>query len=175
MCGIELDPILKSLEKDATLLSSWFTNNYMEMNGDKSHLLLLGGESIEAIVNISGSLIKESEEEKLLGVKIDKKLNFKSHVNSLCKKAGLNFHALACTSTYMEKLHLKWTIATFIMSHFSYCPLVWMFHDRASNNKINNIHERALRVIHKDSTSDFQEFPSKVTQYLFTREIYSCS
>ena len=42
------------------------------------------------------------------------------------------------------------------MSHFSYCPLVWMFHDRKSYNKINKIHERALRIIHKDSTSNFE-------------------
>ena len=61
----------------------------------------------------------------------------------------------------MEKPQLELTITTFIMSHFSYCPLVWMFHDRASNNKINKIHERALRIIHKDSTSNFQELLNK--------------
>ena len=33
-----------------------------------------------------------------------------------------------------------------------------MFHDRKLNNKINKIHERALRIIHRDSTSDFEEF-----------------
>ena len=43
------------------------------------------------------------------------------------------------------------------MSHFSYCPLVWIFHDKKSYCKINKIHERALRDIHKDSTSHFQE------------------
>ena len=36
-----------------------------------------------------------------------------------------------------------------------------MFHDRTSNNKINKIHERASRVIHKDNTSNFQELISK--------------
>ena len=78
------------------------------------------------------------------------------------KKASITstsqkLHALARISTYMEKPQLELTITTFIMSHFSYCPLVWTFHDRASNNKINKIHERALIVIHKDSTSNFQE------------------
>ena len=29
VCGAELDPILKSQEKDAYLLYSWFANNYM--------------------------------------------------------------------------------------------------------------------------------------------------
>ena len=80
VCGTELDPILKSLEKDASLLTSWFANNYMKMNGDKSHQLMLGNKSIEATVNISGSLIKENDEEKLLGVTVDKKLNFENDV-----------------------------------------------------------------------------------------------
>ena len=31
-----------------------------------------------------------------------------------------------------------------------------MFHDRKSYNKINKFHERALRIIHKDSTSNFE-------------------
>ena len=161
VCGAELDPILKSLEKDASLLSGWLANNYMKMNGDKSHLLVLRNKSVEATVNISGALIKERDEEKLLGVTIDKKLNFKSHANSLCKKASQKLHALACISTYMEKPQLELTMTTFIMSHFSYCPLVWMFHDRTSNKKINKIHERALRIMHKDSTSNFHELLSK--------------
>ena len=44
----------------------------MKTNGDKSHLLVLGHKSVEAIVNISGSLIKGNNEEKFLGVTIDK-------------------------------------------------------------------------------------------------------
>ena len=65
VCGTEADPILKSLEKVASLLSSWFANNYMKMNGDSSHLLMLGNKNVEAILNISGFLIKESDEENL--------------------------------------------------------------------------------------------------------------
>ena len=71
----------------------------MKMNGDKIHLLMLGNKSVEATVNISGSLVKGSDEEKLLGVTIDKKLNFKSHVNSLCKKSKSK---IACISMYID-------------------------------------------------------------------------
>ena len=46
---------------------------------------------------------------------------------------------------------------SFIESQFSYCPLVWMFCDRNSNNKINRIHERALRIVYNDNTSSFEE------------------
>ena len=43
----------------------------------------------------------------------------------------------------------KCIINSFITSHFSYCPLVWMFHSRRLNNRINHIHERALRIIYQ--------------------------
>ena len=40
----------------------------------------------------------------------------------------------------------------FITSQFSYCPLVWMFHSRTLNNRINKIHEKALRLVYKNET-----------------------
>ena len=45
----------------------------------------------------------------------------------------------------------------FIMSQFSYCPLVWMCHSRTLNNKINKLHERALRLVYDDRQSTFEE------------------
>ena len=41
----------------------------------------------------------------------------------------------------------------FITSQFSYCPLIWMFHSRNLNNKINQIHERALRLVYQKNLS----------------------
>ena len=46
---------------------------------------------------------------------------------------------------------------SFILSQFGYCPLVWMFHSRKLNNRINCIHERALRIVYKDTKSSFTE------------------
>ena len=46
---------------------------------------------------------------------------------------------------------------SFIESQFAYSPLVWMFHDRHMNNKINKLHERSLRIVYKDDISSFAE------------------
>ena len=35
-------------------------------------------------------------------------------------------------------------------------PLVWMFCSRQTNNMINNIHERAMRIVLNDHISDFE-------------------
>ena len=40
-----------------------------------------------------------------------------------------------------------------IKSQFAYCPLVWMFCFRQSNNLINKVHERALKLIYQDNSN----------------------
>ena len=44
-----------------------------------------------------------------------------------------------------------------IESQFGYCNLIWMFHGRIVNKKINHLHERALRIVYKDYISSFQD------------------
>ena len=98
-----------------------------------------------------------SAEEKLLGVTIDKDLNFNSHLSTLCNKVGQKVTALArivkLTPLYKRRMLLK----TFIVSQFSHCPLIWMFCSREMNRKINHVHERALRMVYNDYTSSFEE------------------
>ena len=49
----------------------------------------------------------------------------------------------------------------FFSSQFGYCPLVWMFHNRRYNNKINHLHERMLIIVYKDYKSSFTELLSE--------------
>ena len=49
----------------------------------------------------------------------------------------------------------------FIESQFSYCPLIWIFHSRGVNNKINRLHERSLRIVYKDNISSFKDLLKK--------------
>ena len=46
---------------------------------------------------------------------------------------------------------------SFITLQFNYCPLMWMMHNRGLNNKINHIHERALRIVYNDYSSTFED------------------
>ena len=41
------------------------------------------------------------------------------------------------------------------------CPLVWMCHNRTINSLINNIHERALRIVYKDNISSTTQLLEK--------------
>ena len=77
--------------------------------------------------------MKESSEENLLGITFDQSLSFEGHVNTLCGRAGRRLHALARVSCCMDTVRLQHLMRAFVISHFSYCPLVWMFYDRTMN------------------------------------------
>ena len=94
--------------------------------------------------------ISSSNKEKLLGILLDNKLNFDSHITSLCKKAGQKLSALARTNHYLAQDQKLLLLNTVVKYNFSHCPLTWMFTSRYLNNALNSIHERALRLIYND-------------------------
>ena len=112
-------------------------------------------------IQIEGEIISNSTEEKLLGITFDSTLSFDKHVSKLCKQANKKIHALARVSKYMSQSKRKLIMNAFIKSQFGYCPLVWMFHSRGLNNRINKIHERALRLVYNDSQSTFADLLTK--------------
>ena len=69
--------------------------------------------------------------------------------------------ALARISDYLTFHQEMILIKALFESQFRYCSLTCMFHSRKSNNKINLLHERALRMIYNDQISLFQEFLGK--------------
>ena len=111
----------------------------MKANPEKYHLLLSATEETNAL-NIEDVCI---------------------NVHSLCKKASQKLNALLRVTWSLNFNQRKLLLNAFITSHFSYAPVVWMFHSRKLNNRINKIHERALRLVYKDYTSSFDDLLAK--------------
>ena len=56
----------------------------------------------------------------------------------------------------------KTAMKELVTSQFGYCPLVWMFHNRSLNNKINYLDKRALRITtYGDRSSSFEDLLKK--------------
>ena len=53
------------------------------------------------------------------------------------------------------------TVKALTAFEFGYCPLVWMFHSRKLNSRVNKLHERALRIVDQDYASSFTEVLEK--------------
>ena len=48
-----------------------------------------------------------------------------------------------------------------IMSNFSYCPLLWLFCSYGANSEINRAHKRVLRALYRDYEYTFGELLDK--------------
>ena len=58
---------------------------------------------------------------------------------------------------YLNVDKRKSIFKAFIHSQFPYCPIVWMFHDKNVEHKMNRLHERFLRIVHRDDNSTFKK------------------
>ena len=133
----------------------------MKLNADKCHLLVAGHKHEWVYAKIGNEKIWESNDEKLLGINIDRNLTFEKHIANICKIANRKLTAIARYSQLLSFDKLKTLIMMFVESQFAYCPLVCMFHNRTVNSKINRLHERSLRLLYKDDVSTFEELLQK--------------
>ena len=160
VCEKDMDLVINKLEHDCEDLITWVSNNTLKANPNKFHLLLSETDT-NLSVKVDSCEIYNSNNQKFLGIKIDNKLTFNEHVSGLCKKASQKLHALARVAQYMTVEKRRIIMNTFINSQFGYCPLIWMFHSRELNNRINKIQERALRIVYNDKLSNFDELLRK--------------
>ena len=123
-----MNKLLHDLENISDTLFKWFTDNLLKANPEKSHLLTNSAQEIQ--INIGEIAISNSKCEKLLGIHIDNKLTFESHVRSLCKKASQKLNAFARIAYSLKFDQRKLLFNAFITSQFSYAPIVWMFQNR---------------------------------------------
>ena len=122
--------------------------------------MLLGVDDVLQTNLVCGNeTLKNSKQEKVLGVTIDNKLNFATHLTNITKNTNSKFNALTRVQKYMTKDKKKKRIfSSFIKFPFIYYPLVWMFSTKHSIGRINSIHERCLRLLQQNYTSDFEVF-----------------
>ena len=88
--------IIKSLEDDFINLSKWFLDNQRKENGNKCHFITNKQSCMN--LKIGNMNIENSTCKKLLGVKVDKKLNFNEHLDGITKMANYKVSAVSTIS-----------------------------------------------------------------------------
>ena len=146
-CDPKIEAVIAYLEHDILKLTKWFLNNFMKLNEDKYHLMFFGRRGVNEItLKIGEARVKDFADENLLGITFDQSLSLKKHVKTLCRQAGQKLRAFALVFSYMDTEKLKYLMRAFVITYFSYCPLLWMFYDRTMNHGINHFLERALNI-----------------------------
>ena len=132
-----------------TKVFAWFHSNRLKSNTQKCNLITSSTSPVE--FQMEYAVISSVNRVKLLGVYIDGRPDFDYQVSQICKEASKSLHVLSRSSKYMDLNKRRMLMKAFIISQFSNCPLVWMFHSRNTENRVNKICKRALRIVYYDS------------------------
>ena len=110
----------------------------MEANSGKFQIMFLGSKIDNSKITfaIENKQIKCKREIKLLEITNDEKLTFTRHITNICSLANNRLRALTRKRRILSTEQTKYLSEAYIMSAFKYCPLIWKFCNKTSNNQI---------------------------------------
>ena len=138
----------------------WFKSNSLEANPSKLQSMLFKSKNVNVeyfSIIVDNDALNLTDSMIVLGVDIDDKLNFNSHVSNMCNKAGRQLNVLQRLTGSLDYASRLSIYKSCIMWNFNYCPVVWLFTSKSSLSKLEDIKKRALRFVLDDYTSDYHE------------------
>ena len=90
-------------------------------------------------------------------ISIDENIKFDSHIDKICKKEAKQSNSSKCVARFMGDREKKIIMNSFILCNFNYCPLIWMLCGKGSQDKLEKINERALRLACSDYSSSYKD------------------
>ena len=149
---------------EANVALKWLKENEMIANPGKFQAIFIKKDRSDTSgtdISLSDKNIKSEKTVKLLGIKLDNKLNFDAHISDLCKKAATQLNVMKRLKQFNGFEERKNLVQSFVYSYFNYCPFVWHFSSAKSLQKVERIQERALRFLFNDNSSPYEELLTK--------------
>ena len=136
------------LELETNTVVQWLKDNEMVVNLSNFQLMFLSKhKNNEKSMSFDGKIIRSPDTVELLGITADKNINFKRHILNIYHKASNKTKALFRIKKFFNLKQAQVLAEAYISSNFRYCPLIWTFYGKMSDNLIVETHYRTLRAI----------------------------
>lgn len=134
-------------------ITDYFESNNLFINPAKTNYILFETHQRKQTSNITVTIkeqeIKEVLETNFLGLKLDKHLSWKPHIDKVCKKVSSNIFILKHMSQSLEVNILKTIYYALIHPHLSYGLIVWGHCAKEHMQRIFRLQKYAIRTIMK--------------------------
>ena len=125
--------LISILESESEIAINWFHDNEMIVNPDKFQAIIINKhgklKENKHILKFNEYEITSKNSVALLGVEIDDRLIFNSHIQTLTRNAASQLNYLISKKKFLNQETKKVLLESFFMSNLNYCPLVWLFCD----------------------------------------------
>ena len=150
--GFKLSEIQVILQTDLDSVAKWCILNNMSIHPKKSKCMTIG--TRQRLQNINQLTLKVNETflenvtaQKVLGVFIDNTLNWRSHIDYVCKKLNSKIQLLKRVLYFLTDDMKSLFYNSYILPVFDYCCTIWGKDNKSYINKINNLQKRAAKII----------------------------
>ena len=149
--GKDPNDMINIMNIELEKLLIWLKVNKLSLNVKKTHFMFFCPPQKKAefsnSLTIDGETINRVNETKFLGVMVDDKLSWASHINYISKKISKGIGILCKARKYLPKSCLVTLYYSFVYPYLNYCLEVW---GKATENifsKIFKLQKRAIRII----------------------------
>ena len=121
-CCDSRQQVIYTLMAESATAMKWFETNMMQANPSKFHAIILKEPSVSrTTLTVGNTVMTTDESAKLLGVHLDRHLDFNKQIKELCRKAARQLNVLQRLARHLDQEGRMAIFRAFIMSHFNYC------------------------------------------------------
>ena len=145
--------LISKLNEDLKNLSRWMRKNKLQIHPTKSKYMFIGS-SYNIKNNICNEPIQSNSTPvprvtnyKCLGVNLDDKLCWDSHIEMICKKVAAGIAAIKRVKPFVPPEMLKIIYNALVQPYFDYCSPLWDNCGIGLKEKLQKYQNRAARIL----------------------------
>ena len=141
------------LNSDLAHVRNWLIENKLQVHPIKSNLIFIGSlynlnnNNTEQPVVVNNFPVSRTDTHKCLGIQLDEKLSWDSHVDMICKKASAGIGAMRRIKPYVPIDTLEKVYKSLVQPYFEYCSPLWDNCGQLLKDKPQRSQSRAARVL----------------------------
>ena len=137
----------EALQRDLDSVREWALKWKMEFNVDKCKIMHLGLTNPKHTYTMGGTNLAVTSEEKDLGVLIDDKLNFRSHIKGIVGKANRVLGLIRIGFECLDKDIFMNLYPVLVRPHLEYCVQVWSPHFQRDIKLVEGVQRHATKLV----------------------------
>lgn len=146
-----MDALEASINYDLSVLNNWMVENSLSINPSKTKALIFKSSRSDIFhlnLNICNNIIETVSNLRCLGVLIDDRLSFESHINNLISRVTFTLRRLYRLNMWLP-LSVKQSIAhALLMSQVNYCIEVFSGCSETSKKRIKYVIHKIVRFVY---------------------------
>ena len=141
-------PVLEYIiNSDLHILSTWLRQNYLQINASKTQAMAIGPASYRYNFSVDNNEVDANDTLKILGVTLDRRLNFVAHVSEQVKKACAKASALRRIRRFLPLDVMCRLYKAYILPHLEYCCPLLLGVGKSQVKKLEDTNNYILRTI----------------------------